>query len=68
MNREDARALWEQVQENSRALDACVGPHDFQDITPEKKIGKRYRCSYCRGEIDSINHHWYQHGLAHGRL
>jgi len=66
MTREEARALWEQTKANGAKLDGCSG-HDFVDITPEKVLRKRYRCSNCTGEADSQAVHWYKLGLAHGR-
>lgn len=67
VSREEAKALWEKVQANGRALDACAGPHVFVDVTPEKRIGKRYRCATCCGEVDGVARSWYEQGLAHGR-
>jgi hypothetical protein len=55
------------VRENHQRLDACAGPHDFEDITPEKIVGKTFRCRLCRGELCSTDCGWYQRGLAHGR-
>lgn len=67
ISREEMQAIWAGVQRNHAVLDACPGPHDFQDISPEKKIGKKYRCSKCRGELDGINVRWYERGLDHAR-
>jgi hypothetical protein len=57
--------MWASAQANVAALDACQGPHDFLDITPEKPIGKRYRCSLCRGEVDAHAERWYRQGIEH---
>jgi hypothetical protein len=55
------------VQANHKALASCAGPHDFSiDVTPTKTFGKRWRCSLCQGEIDSIAKIYYTEGLQHG--
>jgi hypothetical protein len=61
----DDKELWNQVKENSRKLNNCK-LHNFQDITPDRKIGKRYKCKNCNGELDGINVHYYERGLEHG--
>jgi len=63
---DEAKRIFEQVKENQRRLDECVGPHDFQPIGEEKKFGRRHVCTLCKGEIDSINKSWYETGLKHG--
>lgn len=65
ISRADAQAIWTKVVANGKALDACPGPHRFADITPEKKIGKRYRCTTCGGEAESLHVSWYERGLKH---
>ena len=67
MTPEESRAIWAKVQTNTAKLDACHGPHRFEDITPDRKVGKTYRCQRCAGETDGINRYWYERGLAHGR-
>lgn len=62
----EAQAIWEQVKANGARLDGCAGPHEFQDTTPDKPIGKRYRCSKCTGEVEGSNVRWYEAGLKHG--
>ncbi len=63
----DAKKLWADARINGARLDTCQGPHAFVDATPEKQIGKRWRCFLCRGECDSAAKHYYEQGLAHGR-
>lgn len=67
MIKDDAKALWEKTRANGRAWDACVGPHELEDLTPGKMFGKRYRCRLCGGECDSVAKLFYEQGLAHGR-
>ncbi len=67
MNRETAKAIFEEAKANTVALNNCAGPHVFEDITPELKIGKRFRCRLCGGALNGIEVRWYQRGLEHGR-
>jgi hypothetical protein len=60
--------IWLEVKENNRKLEACVGPHDFIDTTPDKVTGRKYKCSKCEGSIDSIAFSWYNKGLEHGKI
>jgi hypothetical protein len=63
----DTKKIWDAVQANWKALNECRGPHDFYAIAPERKLGGRFRCSLCLGEIDKVNKLWYEMGLKHGR-
>lgn len=67
ITREESQAIWAKVKANRAHLDACPGPHAFEDVTPERPIGKTYRCTTCGGEVDAVAKHWYEHGLKHGR-
>ncbi|TXH46421.1 MAG: hypothetical protein E6Q97_29635, partial [Desulfurellales bacterium] len=59
--------LWEAAKANQTRLRSCLGPHDFsRDLTPDRKIGKKWACLKCDGEIDDANRIWYQRGLDHG--
>jgi len=64
---DDAKVLWAKVQANSKALEACAKPHVFVSITPERKLGGRWRCTLCGGEVEQLHRYWYERGLAHGR-
>ena len=70
MPRSSVDAIWEKVKANRAALDGCAGPHDFEpcESYPSTQVPSRYRCRICRGEVDSINRHWYESGLEHGRV
>lgn len=65
ITREESKAIWDMVVANHDKLESCPGPHVFQNITPEKKIGKRYRCTMCGGEAEQLNVSWYNKGLGH---
>jgi hypothetical protein len=66
MKPEDSQRIWDEVKANYAKLQACVGPHGFEDIDPGKTFGKRYRCRLCGGELDGAKVSWYQLGLEHG--
>lgn len=64
---EEANAIWQQVKENQRKLEACPR-HDFSiDLKPDQSYGKRFCCSKCGGEVDHITKVWYETGVKHGR-
>jgi len=68
ITKEGIEKLWAQVKLNRVRLLSCKGPHKFTiDITPEKTIGKKWKCELCDGEIDSINKEWYELGLKHSQ-
>ena len=47
-----------EVKANHELLDACLY-HEFSPILPRVKLGQRYRCIECGGEVD--HHAWYWH-------
>jgi hypothetical protein len=62
-----ARQILEEVKANQAKLNGCPGPHDFEDTTPDKLLGKRFRCRRCAGELEGLHARWYMRGLEHGR-
>ena len=58
--------IWEQVKENKNKLNSC-NYHQFDDITPNLKMGKKYKCKNCGGELNSINVSYYNLGLKHAK-
>lgn len=59
------QSLWASVQANHDKLDGCKN-HVFSiDLTPEKRFGKRWRCIYCGGEVDTVSKTWYELGRRH---
>lgn len=65
ITKEQSQQIWENVLANQRSLDGC-GRHVFVDETPDRKIGKKWRCSSCGGTVDSTAKHYYEMGLKHG--
>lgn len=65
--RPEDKTIWQIDKADVAKLAACPGPHDFEDATPERMLAKTYRCRKCGGELPSIEHYWYERGLAHGR-
>lgn len=64
---QESQDIFEQVKANFARLKACTGPHDFQ---PSQRMGtliRKYKCSKCQGEADSIHVGWYRKGLEHGK-
>lgn len=64
MTRDEAHRLLAEVKENHARLDACVA-HRFSALEPGK-LGSRYRCDVCGGEVDAHAAHWYRTGRLHG--
>lgn len=62
----DVKKIFEQVKENHLKLESCSN-HNFSiDLEPDKRLGKRWQCSNCMGEVTSSEKHWYETGLKHG--
>jgi hypothetical protein len=57
----------DEVRANHIRLHSCPGPHDFRPTDPAKKLGQTYLCTRCGGRLESVEHSWYEEGLAHGR-
>lgn len=56
------------IKENTKRLESCT-LHSFDiDIFPDLLVGKKWQCSNCHGEVDSVKKLWYEEGLAHGRV
>ncbi len=62
----DYKAIFADVKANKAALDGCAGPHAFV-TTQAGKIGVKWRCGKCGGEVNAIDRYWYERGLAHGK-
>ena len=60
------KQIWTDVKRNHAALDSCEGPHQFEDVTPEKTFDKTFICKVCGGRLRSDRVRWYKLGLEHG--
>lgn len=66
--RDEIRALAEQVKANHQKLAGCPW-HEFERIQRpddgavlQARLGDRYRCIHCDGEVDASAYHWHQQG------
>jgi hypothetical protein len=54
----------------AKRLDRVVGlmcaEHEFEAVDPQKKLGGKWRCKHCSGEVDAVAKYWYNLGLKHG--
>lgn len=66
MSPDEVKRLWEEAKRNALRLELCTR-HDFVDATPQKTIGKRFRCANCEGEADAVQVMFYRQGLQHAR-
>lgn len=65
--RDEMNETWVTVKRNHQRLAEC-GHHIFKDITPDKPLGKKYRCSRCQGEVDSQAYYWFTKGQEQARM
>lgn len=62
-----ARSIYEEVKANYEKLNECT-LHDFSiDKDPDKKLGKRWECVNCSGQVGHSEKVWYEYGLKHAR-
>lgn len=68
IKRPELLSIWEQVKRNQATLDACQR-HRFVRVVRDggPRLGDKYRCEVCGGEVDASAAHWYQKGQEHGR-
>ena len=70
MTKEEAKAIFQSIQENSRRLSECSGPHDFSEIVASDHASlafQKKRCTKCKGTLNALDVLWYERGLNHGR-
>lgn len=77
MTKRKALEIMELVKENHARLCSChlhefveisEGDLDYSGIKYESRIlGKKYKCTNCGGEVDSMTKHWYDKGVEHGK-
>lgn len=66
--REGVMEIWEQVKENRRKLDACDGPHEFDEQTGSVLSSRKtFVCRKCGGALRASEYNWYQKGLEDGK-
>lgn len=65
--RAEVSEIFKQVKRNHQRLAVC-DHHIFKDITPDKPLGKKYRCSRCQGEVDSQAYYWFTKGQEQARM
>jgi len=61
---EHIKRIGEEVKQNHELLRNCSG-HDFVDESPDKQLGKTFRCSRCQGTVDAVKRMWYLEGIKH---
>lgn len=60
--RAEVKSIFSEVKANLAALEACP-KHQFEDVTPEELLRKKFRCTRCGGTIGRQEYNWYQRGL-----
>jgi 5-methylcytosine-specific restriction endonuclease McrA len=66
LSKENIDRIWQEVKDNKKQLDECVGPHDFS-IRDRQLFTRRFTCTKCGGVITASDKYWYDKGLQHGR-
>lgn len=69
MTRDEARAIFADVKANSKRLDECPRPHEFEPMEPRKGrvLLPDYWCKVCGGTVDATRRRWYELGLEDAR-
>jgi len=63
----DAKCEMEKMKQNIETLGKCKTPHDFSiDLTPEKTLNKKWKCSRCGGEVQALSKLYYELGYNDG--
>lgn len=63
----ELKEIMEEVKENHRKLDSCSRHLFNEDLTPERRLNKQWKCSNCGGYINSSEKLWYEKGLCHAK-
>lgn len=63
LSREAMDEIIVEVKANQAKLASCRR-HFFEPMG-KRAFADRYRCSRCKGEVDSSARHWYELGLEH---
>lgn len=65
--RSEVEAIAAQVKANHAKLAGCPW-HEFEriprpdDAVLQARLGDRFRCRHCHGEVDARAYHWHQQG------
>ena len=62
----DGAEILAQIKNNATSLKDCAGPHEF--VQGGNSELRRFFCKKCGGEVNAQSAHWYNAGLAHGRM
>ena len=65
LNSENIKAIYEEVKENSKALEQCSTPHDF--VKCDNSALPKWKCTKCGGTVNNSARYWYIQGLEHGK-
>lgn len=56
--------LIQEILRNESILNSC-SKHSFTvDLTPDLSTGKRWQCTNCKGNVDTLTKFWYEKGIA----
>lgn len=66
MNRVAALRVMTAAVANVNRLRGCPCHSFTVDMTPTVKLGKRWACEHCRGEVSTASKYWYEQGRRHG--
>lgn len=66
LTRAEMATILDKIRANFQVLDRCKGPHDFS-VAADPSVGRKMKCSLCKGELDFEQAQWYMRGLEHGR-
>jgi hypothetical protein len=66
ITKDDVKEFAARIRQNNALLGACVGPHEFHRIEPDKVFSK-WRCAKCGGIVPTADAQMYNLGLLHGR-
>lgn len=64
IGRECLKEIWEEVKENRRRLDNCVGHHQFGRVRFANGIARDVTCDVCGGSMSVMSALDYRRGFA----
>lgn len=66
VKRADMLSIMAQVKANQARLHTCAR-HQFEPQGDATRLGARYRCTACGGEVDASAARWYALGHEHSK-